>query len=313
MVRHTLNSSLAVCILVCVAGACFAGGTISGTVEDSGKTAISGVGVQVFDDGWLSRVKLDEVGEDETDANGDYSITGLDAGTYTVVFVKKGYAVHFEHTKAVTDGNTTDVDATLNTGGSISGNVGVNDTDTKDVNMCAMKNVWPRGIGVTDANGDYSIAKIEVGTYTLLMTYREPKTGVQVHDIIRSVTVTKAQNTGNKDFSVCADNSIPADPGPPCRGRLYVTARDNSKDAAENVFCVLVDPDGHASIRPDDVCSASETQKGPILRNAISVFHSLPSGPGFEIKVLSSSLGTGSKTKVTLTNSANEEIVTVKR
>jgi|GEM_PF-5095447 len=311
MVENSVKISLTVSFLVCVAGACFAGGTISGTVEDSNETAISGVQVDVYDDSWLGRVQFDEVGTDETDANGGYSITGLDAGTYTVVFAREGYAPHLEHTKTVTDGNTTDVDASLVTGGSVSGNVQVNDTDAENVNICANKNGWFYGVAVTDANGDYSIAKIEAGTYTLVMTYIEPNTGARVYDIVRSVGVTNGQDTGNKDFSVCADDAIPADPGPPCRGRLYVTAKDDRDDAAENVFCVLVGPDGHATMRPDYVSSAKESEEGPILENVISVFHSVPSGPGFQIKVLRSSLGTGSKTNVTLTNSGNEEIVTV--
>ena len=310
MVRGTLKSSMAVCALACVASACFAGGTVSGTVEDSGETAISGAHVAVIDDSWLGRVQFDPVGADETDANGDYSITDLDAGTYTVAFIED-YAVHFEHTKTVTDGNTTDVDATLITGGSISGNVQVDNTDTEDVGICAMKNGWIYGLAVTDANGDYSIAKIEAGTYTVQMVYVEPNTYASVYDIIGSVTVTNGQETSGQDFSVCSDEEMPADPGPPCRGRLYVTAEDDGDDTAENVICVLVGPDGHASMRPDCVESASKTEEGPILESAISIFHSVPSGSGFEIKVLSSSLGTGSKTSVTLTNSANEEIVTV--
>jgi len=310
MVRDALNSSMAVCILVCVVSACFAGGTISGTVEDSGETAISGVKVIVFDDSWLGRFKLDQVADvTETDANGDYSITGLDPDTYTVLFGKDGYALHYEHTKVVTDENTTDVDATLITGGSISGNVQVDSTDTQGVGVHSMKNGWVYGMAATDANGDYSIAKVEAGTYTLLMVYVEPNTRARVYDIIGSVTVTNGQDTSDKDFSVCSDEEIPADPGPPCRGTLYVAAQNGDEDYAANLACALVGPDGHALMCPDAL-NDGNPDSGPDLKGAIAIFHSVPSGSGFEIKILSSSLGTGNNT-VTLTSSASTETVTV--
>jgi 5-hydroxyisourate hydrolase-like protein (transthyretin family) len=105
-------------------------GSISGTVTaPDGTTTLTGIQVQVY-----RQADGSYAGSDQTDANGDYTISGLAAGAHIVEFYGNGTYVGLwynnassrEEANAVTLGegeDRTGIDASLRTSGSISGTV----------------------------------------------------------------------------------------------------------------------------------------------------------------------------------------------
>ena len=104
------------CLTAQVASA--ASGTISGTVIDAITTIpIQNANVRVYDSSGNS------FGFTTTDSNGNYSITGLAAGSYRVRFSVAGYVTQYDYA-SVNSGVTTVVNAAMQTGGgTISGTV----------------------------------------------------------------------------------------------------------------------------------------------------------------------------------------------
>lgn len=77
-------------------------GTISGTVTDAGTSSpVSGVTVSYSG------------GNTTTDGSGNYTLSGVAAGTYTVTASKTGYTTKAVNNVSVTGGNTTDQDFAL--------------------------------------------------------------------------------------------------------------------------------------------------------------------------------------------------------
>jgi len=132
--------------------------------------------------------------------SGDYTISNLPAGSYTVAAAKPGYVITAGFTNPVTVGpNATDKDfsATISTDAyRISGYI-------KDANNTPIANVTVRdAIGrsaITDANGFYQIASLSAGTYTIT-----PVAGIYTFSpVSRSVTITTTDVT-NQNFSASA-------------------------------------------------------------------------------------------------------------
>ena len=159
--------ALLVCftLLVTSPSALAATGTISGTVTNaSTSAAISGENVTVFDssDNFMASAI--------TDSSGNYTVSGLAAGTYEVEFSGGNYITQFYNGKAslssadpvsVTEGSTSSgINAALQPGGQITGRV------TDALSSAAIQNVL---VGVFDSSGSFvnSACTASDGTYTV--------------------------------------------------------------------------------------------------------------------------------------------------
>ena len=162
-------------------------GALSGLVTDSASNGIAGILVSAFDPStpeYGPYVAL-------TDEYGNYTVTGLAAGSYQVCFYSQGpdgasptgyldecYADQPPHTSsgtpvAVTLGQTSaGVDATLATGGAITGEL--TDPGSAPVPGIDIK-AWVHGTsqfagsGHSDSSGAYVIAGLPTGSYTVCL------------------------------------------------------------------------------------------------------------------------------------------------
>ncbi len=151
------------------------GGSISGQVTDE-IAGIAGITVQVYDE----NDDTIAIGSGSTDSNGDYTVTGLPSGDYKVEFDTSGtgYSSQWYNDKAdfasadpvtVTAPNpTAGIDAVLEYGGSISGQV----TDGSAGIAGITVRVYDEnddsitiGSGSTDSNGDYTVTGLPSGVY----------------------------------------------------------------------------------------------------------------------------------------------------
>jgi hypothetical protein len=150
------------------------GGIISGRVTNESAEGIEGIQVRVFD---LAGMWINAV---DTDANGDYTMERLEAGSYKVdfytAFTGESYVREWYNDKdtlnnadvvEVTAGSTLTLDAVLERGGTISGRV-TNDSaagiqnvrvDVKDMNNIR------KAYAFTDGNGDYTVKGFPGGSY----------------------------------------------------------------------------------------------------------------------------------------------------
>jgi hypothetical protein len=148
------------------------GGTITGTVTNDDGDPVQGIDVHANN--------ATHGGSATTDANGDYTVTGLAAGSYTVRFfdaLLHTYVTQYYNDTptesaanpvSVTVENTTpDIDATLHRGGSISGTVTEEGTGAPLAHVCvAVYGPDANGDCVeTDASGHYTYGKLESGSY----------------------------------------------------------------------------------------------------------------------------------------------------
>jgi len=86
-------------------------GQITGTVRDSSGAVLPGARVEV-----ASPVLVEKVRSTTTDASGQYRITNLPLGTYTVTFTLEGFATQRREGVVVTSGFTAPVNATMPVG-----------------------------------------------------------------------------------------------------------------------------------------------------------------------------------------------------
>ena len=140
-------------------------GAISGTVTNAASGA--GVaGVEVF--------AFPEFGFEEfeslatTDVNGNYTISGLAPGTYTIDFSPPGEFIGQEALTTVTEGGVTPGSVALHVGGKISGTV----TDAYTHAPLEKIDVFASGPNggngaVTNAKGEYTVTGLSTGSYKL--------------------------------------------------------------------------------------------------------------------------------------------------
>jgi len=197
-------------------------GKISGTVTESdGTTAIEGAYVFATD-------STDEVvAFDTTDSEGNYELSGLATGSYTVTASRgTGGLIAEVSSVSVTDGQTTDQDLSA-AGGSISGTVkNSSQTPLQGATVTAVKE-GKAYKATTDSNGDYTIQFLPAGTYQVTV---DPGDNNYVASKIDDVTVVANQETSNQDFTLGPD------------GKITGTITDSSQDPIEGALVIAIEP-----------------------------------------------------------------------
>lgn len=199
-----------------------------------------------------------------TDADGNYSFTGLNAGTYTVKVVKDGELANLTQTEdpdgtkdnasgAITLNTANPVRENVNFGyvkkHAISGNIYLDENRDKtkngdDVNLSGVTVTLVDGSGnvvattTTDASGNYNFPGLTDGTYTVKVDTTGKLAGLeQTEDPSgaknsQSTPITFTRNdpdVTNVNFGYVPDYSI--------AGNVYRDSnRSESKDATETVF-----------------------------------------------------------------------------
>jgi protocatechuate 3,4-dioxygenase beta subunit len=204
-------------------GVLAAAGTISGNVKGPGSVNLQNICVTVLD------ADEDFVDEDDTDASGNYQVTGLPSGNYRVHFSGCGanFIDEYYNDKstfatadpvAVTAGQTTsNINAILAAGGTISGNVkGPSNQNLQDVCVTAYDaNFDEVGFDETDSSGNYTINGLPTASYkvefdpcgagSFLREFFNDKPTFGAAD---PVAVTAGQNTPNINAVLGAAGTI---------------------------------------------------------------------------------------------------------
>jgi len=193
-------------------------GTISGTVtrEDDG-APISGVSVSLTGSGWVTPSAL-------TDANGDYTVSGLADDSYVVSFFAGGGTdLMREYWQGVTDfsaatpvaitggASVTDIDASLRAGGAIEGVV----TRAQDGSPVAGADVSALNANneivastQADTAGEYRLGGLPAGAYRVRFGSPDPElvseywSNAYSWDTATPVTITGAQAIMNVDAAL---------------------------------------------------------------------------------------------------------------
>jgi len=163
-------------------------GKITGKVTLSdGTTAISGVIVNAKDSGGFTRMGY-------TNADGDYTIEKMRAGTYTVEALKTSYSFSDTEQAEVTPGQTTSGVNLTGVNGSIAGQI----TEFSGTTAIAGAFVIGKNGGgdvkardITDFSGNYSLDGLPTGTYSLQVLRSD---GSRIATVT-NVSVTDGQTT----------------------------------------------------------------------------------------------------------------------
>ena len=143
-------------------------GIITGTVENSSQSAISGAQVFAFD--------ADEsvTGSTITDSSGNYTLRNIPSGTYTIMVISDDYVSDSITDISVTvDQTTSGQDLTLSESGAIiTGTVYESDETTPSPGALVVYSATNGSIGLVtaDAQGTYTTPELAAGTYILTVT-----------------------------------------------------------------------------------------------------------------------------------------------
>jgi len=171
-------------------------GTYSGFVYDGTGTAVDGATVTINGQ------------NDNTDATGAFSVTGLAPGTYSAVASKTGYASTTAASQRIGPDSTTNHNFTIYSAGVISGTVtdGTNG-GTEDGVLVTVVETGDTYTTVAAHPGEFTF-NLSTGTYSLTFT----KTGF--HDGSTSGLTVTAGNTTNADKTIYAEHWTFADGDP---------------------------------------------------------------------------------------------------
>jgi len=238
-------------------------GTISGTVTNDSGIKCEGIGVYAQDPVGGS------FGYGTTDADGNYTISGLSSGDYIVGFFDSNYVYVSEYydnksgqasadTVAVTaPGEVTGINAELSVGGTISGTV-TNDSGIKceGIGVYAQDMVGGSfGYGATDAEGNYTISGLASSDYTVefrddashlyIDEYYDNKSGQASADTV-AVAAPGAVTGINAELSVggTISGTVTNDAGAPIGG-IFVSAQTQGFSSYGSAF---TDADGHYTV-----------------------------------------------------------------
>lgn len=185
-------------------------GSVAGMVTDADDgTPIQGAVVHVFSAGNLAGITM-------TNAMGNYRVTGLAPGSYTVVVSADDYQTASTGVNVVAN-----VDSTANFQldpfpGTVSGTV--TDADTTDpipgAVVLAYNGQVIRGSSITDANGNYTITGLDPGSYTMIAIAAGYERGLQGAIVNSGVTTTVnfALNTQPGDILGTVEEEGSGDP-----------------------------------------------------------------------------------------------------
>ncbi len=202
------------------------GGTITGFVLQTGTSnPVVGAAVSVRDIN-----TLDLVGRAITDSNGEYTVTGLSAGSYRVMAdaSSSGYSPLFynntpESSRAtavvVGQGATvSNIDFSLSAGGSISGTVYQTDGTTAVVGAFVRAHDpspgGANGDAVSGADGTYTIPSLPDGSYIVEAQAADQGLGTEFYDNVSDwseatrVSVSSGADVPSIDFSLGSGGSI---------------------------------------------------------------------------------------------------------
>ena len=197
------------------------GGSISGTVKDSGGNGIVGAWVAVYDSDNNLIGYSEDIGTD-----GTYAVTGLPGGDHRVLFA--GYETNYvskwyddknfnnADTVSVTVSQLTpDINAVLVLGGSISGRVTDGNTvpiEKAYIDVYDLNQIW-RGYAETDTNGYYQVTGLPAGSHKMEFFQYYQSTLKEWYDNKADfagatlVPVTAGQDTGPINVSLVAQKT----------------------------------------------------------------------------------------------------------
>lgn len=172
------------------------GGTITRT---SDATPISGASVQAFLAGVLK-------GSATSAANGTYTVGNLDAGAYDVRVSASGFSTELVQNVAVTLGATTTVNVGLSVPGGVSGVVTESNgtTPIAGAAVTVYQGPFQKGTTNTNATGNYAIASLHPGTYTV----QASSVGYQTKEQSAVVTENTTTTTSNVSLNAAPSGSV---------------------------------------------------------------------------------------------------------
>jgi len=138
-------------------------GTITGTVtQASGGAAISGALVEVLQS---NVVKTSTT----TATNGTYTVSNLSPGSYDLRFSATGFGTTIQAGNNVAANGSITVNAALSSAGTVSGQVTIagGTTPISGATVTAFQGIDTAGTATTNATGNYSIATLSAGSYTV--------------------------------------------------------------------------------------------------------------------------------------------------
>ncbi|MCG2782620.1 MAG: carboxypeptidase regulatory-like domain-containing protein [Candidatus Altiarchaeales archaeon] len=175
------------------------GASISGTVIYSGGSGASDIMVEAhkeMEQGW---------GNAWTESDGTYTITGLTSGTYRVE-IFSDYAAQPQMVTVNTGADTSGVDFTLTTGGSISGTVTDANGAVAYINIHAWSETGGWGGTMTESDGTYTITGLYSGTYHVNVDTMGSSQNYASSE--KTVTVTEGQKTSGVNFNLSTGGSV---------------------------------------------------------------------------------------------------------
>jgi YD repeat-containing protein len=195
-------------------------GGLSGTITKvTGGTAIADASVEALLGGVVK-------GTVTTAANGSYSISGLDPGTYDIRVFKTGFSPELRAGNLVTSSNTTTVNVAMYVPGLATGKVTRADGITPLVGAAVTVYDGPiqKGTTNTNATGDYTVSNLRPGTLTVQAA------NVGYHTEEQSAAIVESAATST-NFSLDGAAAGPVLYAYDALGRL-VQVTDPSGDAA---------------------------------------------------------------------------------
>jgi len=287
-----INASL----VLLAAAPCLAGGSIAGKITDHTNKPLSEVNIWLNEDTWLGRYNFLThpamlVSMDVANTPGPtYQINEVKPGRYSVLFMKSGLAMHYECGVVVEEGKETRVDATMVKGVAISGICSLNGNKSGNVRVKVFKDGWLYGTNMlsipSDDNGHYKVDHVEPGTYSLLATYGA---GPGAHVALkRSVVVKAGQDAVQCNFDASIEERFVA----------VVIALDEQGAVAGDILPLFVGPDGNAWFLTQSRLPVQCGVTAKELPDGLAFFTCVPPGEGYEVKVIESTLGTGSRKDV---------------